>query len=620
MGKFPIVAADVRGRLRTTYLLVSVLMVTVLTAISAALPANGLLFGMVAIGPALAAPSASPPAVLAVGGYACAAAFAVSTWQGLLGDSAQYARLLFVALTTAICWLLAYHHRRMLRSTAGAIREREMLAALAEQSGDAIIVSTLDGIVLTWNSGAERMYGWTAAETIGRSFDVILPPDRGDALELALAGLAAGDQLFLAETRRVRKDGTPFLVSATVWPIRDGSGAVVAAAATERDVTEERQARERSARADRLESLGQLAGGVAHDFNNLLAIILNYADFLADEVTGEAADDLGRIRSAADRARSLTGQLLLFAKREPTEVETIDLNRVVIEADDLLSRTIGENIRLICRPQDDVMPVRANRGRLDQILLNLVINARDAMPTGGVLVLETDRVEFADGPADPLPPGRYAQLTVSDTGSGMTAEVRDRIFEPFFTTKSADRGTGLGLATVYGIVGDAGGHIAVDSAPGIGTTFRILLPSATADVAPQTGPAPDPAPGHGELIMVVEDDDFVRDLVTRILQDHGYRATALGEGSLARMDLDDVSLVISDIVLRGRSGPALMARLRSRRPDLRVLFMSGYSEAEVRRQHGIDAGTRIVPKPFTAIELLAGVTEALAVDHADSDA
>ncbi|WP_436536500.1 ATP-binding response regulator [Actinoplanes sp. HUAS TT8] len=603
---------------RSSVVLVSMMTVTVLGVVSALQSPGALTFGMVALGPAMAAIAAVPGAVLLVGLYALAVAFGVSTMQGLLGSPAQISRLVLVTAATAIGWALAFHQRRTQRANAIAAREREMLGAIAEQSGDAIIATGLHGEIIAWNGGAERLYGWRAAEVIGKPFADILPTDRGSALEDTLAELAEGRRIRLDETRRIRKDGTPFLVSVDVWPIRDENGLVVAAAATERDITEEKLARERSARADRLESLGQLAGGVAHDFNNLLAIILNYADFLADEVEGDAADDLSRIRSAADRAKSLTGQLLLFAKREPTQVEIIDLNRVVTEADELLSRTIGENVRLVCRPAPGTMPVRANRGRLDQILLNLVINARDAMPEGGVVVVETDGVELGDGPAEPLPPGRYARLTVSDTGSGMTPEVRDRLFEPFFTTKPADRGTGLGLATVYGIVGDAGGTIGVESAPGIGTTFRILLPSAAMPVDAPAGPSGgELAHGHGELVMVVEDDDFVRDLVIRILRDNGYRATALGEQSLAGMDLHDVSLVITDVVMQGRSGPALAARLRARRPDLRVLFMSGYSDAEVRREHGIGPEIPIVQKPFTAVELLAVVGEAMSAAHAN---
>ncbi|MEU4693524.1 PAS domain S-box protein [Actinoplanes sp. NPDC023714] len=481
--------------------------------------------------------------------------------------------------------------------------EREMLAAIVEQSSDAVIASTLDGIVTAWNGGAERIYGYSADEVIGRPLTALLPDGAGEALQAALGTIAAGEQIRMDETTRIRRDGTPFVVSVIVSPIRDENGTVVAAAATERDITEAKQTRERSARAARLESLGQLAGGVAHDFNNLLAIIMNYADFLAEEVTGEAADDLARIRDAADRARSLTSQLLLFAKREPTQVEVVDLNEVVTGAEELLSRTIGEHIRLVCRPCGGVVPVRANRGRLDQILLNLVINARDAMPDGGTVVAE---VAISDQLGTD---GGWARLTVSDTGTGMTTEVRDRLFEPFFTTKTAEQGTGLGLATVYGIVGDAGGHIAVESTLGIGTTFRIELPlaaSATCDDTTASGPAP--LGGHGELVLVVEDERFVRDLVVRVLSNSGYRAV----DDLAGVPLDEVSLLLTDVVLRDTSGPLLASELRARHPSLAVLYMSGYSDGKIRAQYDIGAATRILHKPFTAAELLHHVGEALA--------
>ncbi|BEL07077.1 hypothetical protein Q0Z83_052680 [Actinoplanes sichuanensis] len=525
------------------------------------------------------------------------------------------------AATAAGAGLLGWLTGRYLRGpAAGYTQEREMLAAVADQSADAIIACTLDGTLTVWNSGAEAMYGWLAEEVLGTPFRGILPPGAGPALDQALAVLAAGGHIHLEESRRVRRDGSTLLVSVTVSPIRNEQGVVVAAAATERDITEkrrfeaeERQAMERSVRAARLESLGQLAGGVAHDFNNLLAIILNYADFLADEVTGDGAADLSRIRDAADRARSLTGQLLLFAKREPTQVEVVDLNEVVTGSGELPARTIGADIRLVCRPCGETVPVRANRGRLDQILLNLVINARDAMPDGGVVVVETDLVELRGGSGVPLPQGRYARLTVSDTGTGMTAEVRDRLFEPFFTTKPADRGTGLGLSTVYGIVGDAGGHIGVDSTPGVGTTFRILLPHAAGRADRADGQPLRACPsGDGRRVLVIEDEDYVRDLVVRILQENGYRTTAISEDAVGAADLTDVALLITDVVLPGRSGPTVAAQLRTRCPALRVLFMSGYSDTELRRRYDIPPATRIVQKPFTAVELLATVGEALA--------
>ncbi|SNR40425.1 two-component system sensor histidine kinase NtrB [Actinoplanes regularis] len=381
-------------------------------------------------------------------------------------------------ITAVLAWLVT----RMIAKTA---RNKAILAAIVEQSADATLALTLDGTITTWNSGAERVYGYTAAEAIGRSVSTLLQPGRTAGLATALTGLAEGRQFQLDEAPRRRKDGSEVFVSTILWPLRDDDGKLIGGAATERDVTARKQraaaqkiADERAARAARMESLGQLASGVAHDFNNLLAIILNCTELVAEDTGDQVAGDLARIRNAADRAQELTSQLLLFAKREPVQVEIVDLNVVVTDATDLLSRAIGNNITLHCDTCSDALPVRANRGRLDQILLNLVVNARDAMPEGGTVTVTTGTTELSEGPAQTLPAGRYAQLAVSDNGTGMSAEVRDRIFEPFFTTKPVDQGTGLGLATVYGIVSDTGGTIIVDSTLRVGTTFRILLPIA----------------------------------------------------------------------------------------------------------------------------------------------
>jgi two-component system cell cycle sensor histidine kinase/response regulator CckA len=473
-------------RVPRSYLWVSVAAVTVLAFLSAISPPRMLTFGMLALGPALAMASSSPAGVLAVGGYALAAAFVISTWHGLLGTLDQFLRLLVMAAVTAISWAITRHRRTLLDEAAVAARERDLLAAFAAQSSDAIVVSDLDGTITAWNGGAERLYGYTAGEAIGTGVGRLLSPERIRILDRTLAELSAGRHIRLDEVQRIRRDGSEVLVSVSLSPIRDASGTVVAVAATDRDIserkkreTEERLAAERRARAERMESLGHLAGGVAHDFNNLLAIIRNYADLLTDEVTPAGAHDLARIRDTADRAGTLVDQLLLFAKREPTRVEVIDLNRAAEEACELLSRSIGGGVRLLCRPHPGPIRVSANRGRLDQILLNLVINARDAMPDGGTVTVGTGLTDVHPGPAAPVPPGPYARLTVSDTGTGMTPEVRDRLFEPFFTTKPVDKGTGLGLSTVYGIVTDAGGHISVESAVGNGSTFVILLPLVT---------------------------------------------------------------------------------------------------------------------------------------------
>ncbi|GAB1688786.1 ATP-binding protein [Krasilnikovia sp. M28-CT-15] len=508
------------------------------------------------------------------------------------------------------------------RTVANAARHKAMLAAIVEQSADATVALTLDGIITAWNSGAERIYGYTADEAIGRSATMVLLPHRREILRVALAEIAAGRQFHTDGATRLRKDGSYVKVSTILWPMRDQNGVVIGGAATERDITarmrreaEEQLANEHAARAARLESLGQLAGGVAHDFNNLLAIILNCAEFIADEPDDQVTEDLARIRDAARRGRALTSQLLLFANRGPAKVEAVDLNSAVTGAHDLLGRTIGANIILRCTTYDDALPVCTDRGRLDQILLNLVINARDAMPDGGVIEVDTDLVELPEDTILPLPAGRYAQLTVRDNGVGMSAEVRDRLFEPFFTTKPSERGTGLGLATVYSIVIDANGTITVDSAPGVGTTFRILLPIVNQpdEADRRRTPIPGQEHGHGERVLVVEDDDAVRDVVVRILTGNGYRTTAFGDADTAlRTDLDDVDLLITDMILPDRSGAAVADEMHAQHPDLPVLFMTGHADpVVVVSDSGPAEATRIVYKPFTAAELLSNVGKAL---------
>ncbi|RZU51446.1 PAS domain S-box-containing protein [Krasilnikovia cinnamomea] len=509
-----------------------------------------------------------------------------------------------------------------IRTVAKTARYKAMLAAIVEQSADATIALTLDGTITAWNTAAERLFGFTAEEAIGRTPAIFMLPSRAHLIHVTLGQVAAGRQVHLEGAPRIRKDGTQIRVSTIVVPIRDENGVVVAAAATERDVTarmqreaEEQLANDRAARTARLESLGQLAGGVAHDFNNLLAIILNCAEFIADEPGEQAAEDLARIRDAARRGQDLTSQLLLFAKHEPAQVpaDSVDLNSAVAGANDLLGRTLGGNITLRCTTYGGPLPVRTDRGRLDQILLNLVINARDAMPDGGVIDVATDLVELATGSAImPLPAGHYAELTVTDNGVGMSAEVRDRLFEPFFTTKAPQKGTGLGLATVYGIVLAAEGTITVDSTPGVGTTFRVLLPVVAPPVADGGRPTPAPGHGHGERVLVVEDDDTVRDVVVRILNRNGYRTTAVHDADAAlRMDLDDVDLLITDMLLPDRSGMAVADQVHAQHPDLPVLFMTGQGDPVVVSDGSAADATRIVFKPFTAVELLTNVDEAL---------
>ncbi|GIE85370.1 PAS domain-containing sensor histidine kinase [Actinoplanes regularis] len=517
-----------------------------------------------------------------------------------------------LGITAVLGWLTT-------RMITNAARNRAILAAIVEQSADATLAVTLDGTITTWNSGAERVYGYTADEVLGHSVKMLLLPDREALLASVLADLAAGRQFQYEEAPRLRKDGSEIFVSALLGPLCDDDGRIIGGAATERDITARKQreaeqkiADQHAAIATRLESLGLLASGVAHDFNNMLAIILNCTEFVAEDTGDEVAEDLNRIRNAVKRARELTSQLLVFAKREPTQVEIVDLNVVVTDATDLLRRSIGANITLNSQTCSGALPVRANRGRLDQILLNLVVNARDAMPDGGAVTITTGITEVPEDPARNLSAGRYAELAVSDNGTGMSAEVKDRLFEPFFTTKPADKGTGLGLATVYGIVGDAGGTITVDSTLGVGTTFRILLPVVVHPAGAEAETPETPESGCGEHILIIEDEDTVRELVVRILNRNGYRATAVGDADSAlRMDLDDIALSVIDMNLPDRPGRAIAAELQIAHPALPVLFITGQGDDSADPTTDANGATRIVYKPFTAAELLSNVATAL---------
>ena len=368
--------------------------------------------------------------------------------------------------------------------------------------------------------------------------------------------------------------------------------------------------------------MGQLAGGIAHDFNNLLAVILNYADFVAEQLPeGEMRQDVEEIQRAASRAADLTRQLLIFARREVTQPELLDMNALITGVEKLLRRTIGEHVEFIMSLEQPLPSVRADPGQLEQIFLNLAVNARDAMPGGGRLVVETKDVTLDDVYADAHPgiaPGRYVRLAVSDTGIGMTPEAVARAFEPFFTTKPAGQGTGLGLATVYGIVTQAGGNARIYSEPGRGTVVTIHLPAieeaATAAMA-VAAQAP-LATGRGETLLVVEDESAVLLAVIRILSQNGYRVLAQSDPADAVALLGDrskrIDVLVTDVVMPGMSGVELARRARELRPGLPVLYMSGYSHEVVAHQGAIPEGAVLLQKPFTRKELLRALDRTVA--------
>jgi PAS domain S-box-containing protein len=502
-----------------------------------------------------------------------------------------------------------------------------------------MIGKTLDGVVTSWNAGAEQLYGYRLAEILGRNVSVLLPPDRQDELPAILERVANGKRIEPYETERLRKDGTIFEVSVTVSPIRDGSGDIVGASTVTRDISDRKRAeaelsslQERLRQAQRLESVGQLAGGIAHDFNNLLAGIMNYAALVAggleqlsarfglseDDEAITLAKDVAEITAVAARAAQLTRQLLIFSRHEVAKPEVLDLNSVVIDMEKLLVRTLGETIALTTDLGADLPRTRADRGQIEQVLMNLVVNARDAMPGGGSLRIETSRCE-----ADSFWSSRHGSgsalcvcLTVSDSGCGMSPAVKARAFEPFFTTKEKREGSGLGLATVYGIVTQAGGEVVIRSEPGRGATVRVELPTTDDPAATAQEALPlRPAASLGETIQLVEDEATVRESAERILTRRGYLVLAASNAEEALRIADAhpgrISLLLTDVVMPGRSGRELAAELSRLRPGVKVLYMSGYSQDLIDHGGVPDEGVNLIEKPFVADDLLRGIRRIL---------
>jgi len=497
-----------------------------------------------------------------------------------------------------------------------------MLAAIVGSSDDAIIGKDLDGTITSWNPGAEHMYGYAAHEVLGRNISLITPPDRLDELAAVMTQVSRGERVRNHETQRVCKDGCVLDVSVTISPICSSTGSVIGASAIGRDVTDrvslehDRNLLEsRLRQSERLESLGQLAGGIAHDFSNLLAVILNCTASVKEELDDSRAAraDLDQIHLAAEQACSLVHQLLAFVRREVLQREVVNLSGLVAEVDTLLTRIIGEHIRLITSSSADLWPVEADPGQLEQVVVNLALNARDAMPGGGVLSIETENFEVDAGYAEShrgLAPGRYVRLKVSDTGAGMAPSVLERVFEPFFTTKPRGEGTGLGLTTVSAIVAQAGGEIQLYSECGVGTTCRVLLPTTYRLPSSIAQPAPMNAVLHGtETVLVVEDADALREVTRRILASHGYRVLTSVDGVDALRQVEcfegTIDLLLTDVVMPVILGNELADRLRALRPEVRVLYMSGYAQPVL----GASLGQQVAPleKPFSDFQLLMRV-------------
>ncbi len=629
-------------------------------------------------------------------------------------------------------------------------RQESQLAAIVESSEDAIIGENLDGIIISWNKGAERIHGYRAEEVIGKAVSILVPPEGSNETVQIMERLKHGESLEQYETVRITKSGEHIYLSLTVSPIRHENGSIVGASVIGRDITESKRVqealrrsqqrlqsiissamdaiitvdssqrilvfnnaaeqifrcaaseaigqpidkfipqrfreghgqhihsfgqtgvtgrsmyspgtlfairadgqefpieatisqvetggeklftvilRDTSARAhleeelrqsQKIEAVGQLAGGIAHEFNNFLGVILGYGELLSEQA-GENESlrrNVAEIKAATQRAASLTRQLLAFSRKQLLEPKVLDLNQAVWETHKLLRRLVPANIDVVPVLAPTIGKVKADPGQVQQILINLAVNARDAMPEGGKVVIETANVDLDEEAASQhldLRPGSYVMLSVSDTGSGMDAETRAHIFEPFFTTKQPGKGTGLGLSTIYGIIKQSGGYVTVESAVGKGTIFRIYLPLVPAAVE-EASVAPPSATEHGgtETILVVEDETALRRLLCLSLERRGYKVFAAKDGAEAieifRQHADQIDAVVSDIMMPHVNGFELKQQIAALSPDMKFLFMSGYSEEIVEQHQASLQGCTFLEKPFLPDELADKVRDLL---------
>jgi len=485
------------------------------------------------------------------------------------------------------------------RAAEAVRRSEERFRSLIEASADGILVHRDDQIIYV-NPAVLTLLGYAdAGELCGKSPLVVVHPDDRAAVLERLARLGAGEaSVPPMEQRLQRKDGSTLMAEVVGMHCEfDGAPALMAIG---RDITERRRLEEQLRQAQKMEAVGRLAGGVAHDFNNILTAIQGQCELLLQLLDAQApARRHGElILRAAGRAASLTGQLLAFSRKQVLQPRVIDLNHSIAELKIMLSTLIGESIEFVTELDPSLPRVKADPNQLEQVIVNLLVNARDAMPDGGRLTVRT------------INEGGQAQLEVRDTGVGIDAETLPRIFEPFFTTKKPRKGTGLGLSMAYGIVTQSGGTITVESAPGQGALFRVTLPSAEGAVEPTQAAVPGPAPRGHETVLLVEDDGDVRQFLLEVLESHGYRVLAARDGveavRLAEREPRGAELLLTDVVMPRMSGPEVAERLKPLWPAMKVLFISGYAEQSLGA-----AGAALLKKPFTVVELARRVRAVL---------
>lgn len=538
---------------------------------------------------------------------------------GCLGlESAQERQ--FLAEEINLAW-------RVIEQVGGALARarlthtQQRLIAAIEQAGEIIVITDIGGSIVYVNPAFERITGYSKIEALGQRPSLVKSGRQDRSVYEQLWHTIMAGEVWRGRFINRKKDGSLYTVNATIAPVRNEADTIIGYVGVERDVTHELSLEEQLRQSQKMEAVGRLAGGVAHDFNNLLTVINGYSNLLLDhhpDPNDLMRKDIEQIKRAGERASNLTRQLLAFSRKQILKPTILDLNMVVADMETLLRRLLGEDISIYTRLEPMLGRIKADRGQLEQVIMNLAINARDAMQGGGQLTLETANVtldELYTSQKVEVEPGNYVLLAISDTGIGITQETQAHIFEPFFTTKEEGKGTGLGLATVHGIIKQSGGHINVYSEAGQGTTFKIYLPPFQ-DAAPNnkvTSPAT--LPRGVETILVVEDEARVRELVSRVLRSSGYTVLEANSGREALQlyghQNGPIQLLLTDVVMPGMNGRMLADRLKVVQPGLKVIYMSGYTDDAI-IQHGVlDAGAIFIQKPFTTDALIRRVRETL---------
>lgn len=518
-------------------------------------------------------------------------------------------------------------HQSLVESEA---RFRQLVEAVVDY---AIFQLDPNGIVVTWNAGAERIKGYEADEIIGQHFSRFYTEEdrEAGAPQKALA-TAANEGRFEAEAWRLRKDGSGFYALVIIDPIRDDKGELIGFAKVTRDITERvtadrvlKETQAQLAASQRLEAVGQLSGGIAHDFNNLLMIVLGNLETatrhlkLGSSTNSNIERAIGNAMRGAQRAAALTSRLLAFSRRQPLDPKPLDVNRYFTGAAEFLQRSLGEMIDVRFVGSAGLWQIEADASQLESALVNLAINSRDAMPNGGAVTIEASNIYADESYCRQNPevsPGQYVMIAVSDHGSGMPPDVASHAFEPFFTTKEIGHGTGLGLSQVYGFVKQSGGHVKIYSEVGQGTTVKIYLPRFDNKSGADEPEIEEPlGHGEGETILVVEDNEEVRVYVTEVLQDLGYRVRAVSNAEAALSIIEQrkkpLDLLLTDVVMPGLNGAQLGKRAKEIRPELPILYMTGFTRNAIVHQGRLDEGLQLLQKPISQAQLATRVRDLL---------